>query len=197
MVTILHRHSVKPGHLDPWRALFVREVELRRRHGFTTLRAYLQEQDEPKLSWLYSHDDPDEGRRSLNADPEHQALRHDLAEHVFTNDLVRPVDLVHDALTSTDRLVVVRRYSIVGGWDEFLALWRPIADLRERHGFRVLFAAVDRERDLFTWAFDTDGTWDELPDRQRAYYDDPDRIALRGVFNHMADYTIDPARQLL
>lgn len=32
---------------------------------------------------------------------------------------------------------------------------------------------------------------------QRDYYRDPERVALRGVFDHMADYSIHPATQLL
>ena len=69
-------------------------------------------------------------------------------------------------------------------------------DVRERHGFRCLFAVADEPGDQFTWAFDFAGGWDDLVAVQRPYYADPERVALRGVFDHMADYTLDPAHRL-
>ncbi|QIK72549.1 hypothetical protein G7070_10045 [Propioniciclava coleopterorum] len=91
--------------------------------------------------------------------------------------------------------VVMRRYSILG-WPGFLDLWRRVVPLRERHGFRVLFAVSDEPHDLFTWAFDFSGAWEDFPDAQRGYYRDPARVELRGVFDHMADYALHPARPL-
>ncbi|MFT3833363.1 MAG: hypothetical protein QM711_08590 [Micropruina sp.] len=50
----LHRVSIRPRHLQPWLQLWPAEVALRSRNGFTTHQAYLQENAEPKLTWLYS-----------------------------------------------------------------------------------------------------------------------------------------------
>ena len=196
--TFLHRVSVRPRHLDAWLALWPREVVLRRRHGYESHQAYLQPYAEPKLSWLYSHPDPDAGAAAWAADPEVVAHREAAASHVFGNLLIRPVrvELLRDRPELPGRTVCLRRYSIVGGWQEFLAIWRRIVDVRERHGFRCLFAVADEPRDQFTWAFDFAGGWDDLVAVQRAYYADPERVALRGVFDHMADYTLDPARRL-
>ena len=72
-----------------------------------------------------------------------------------------------------------------------------IVPVREQYGFRCLFAVRDEPTDMFTWAFDFAGSWEEFPAAQRPYYHDPARVDLRGVFNFMADYSIHPARQLL
>lgn len=69
--------------------------------------------------------------------------------------------------------------------------------LRERYGFRCLFAVADEPKDQFTWAFDFERDWDDFAAVQRPYYADPKRVALRRVFDYMADYGLDPARRLL
>lgn len=198
MSTLLHRHSIKPGHLDAWLAAWPEQVQLRRRHGFAPLQAYLQEHAEPKLTWLYSHPDPDAGAAALASDPESVALQARLAPHVFGNLVIRPVtpELLRERPEAPDRTVCLRRYSIVGDWTRFLAIWRRIVDVREKHGFRCLFAVADQPKDLFTWAFDFAGQWADFGALQRDYYQDPDRAALRGVFDFMADYSLDPARRL-
>lgn len=196
MTLVLHRFSVKPHHLDVWRAAWPELADLRRRHGFVWHRAFVETHAEPKVTWLYSHDDPEAGEASLAADSAHRALDEHLAPHVFRNTLVRPVcpEIVTEDVTG--RLAIMRRYSIVGGWPEFLSIWRRIVSVREAHGFRCLFAVADETAALFTWAFDTAGTWEEFPAVQRPYYRDPARVVLRGVFDHMADYQITPAEQL-
>ena len=117
---------------------------------------------------------------------------------MFGNLVIRPVrvELLADVAPLPDRTVCLRRYSIVGDWQEFLAIWRRIVVVRERYGFRCLFAVADQPKDLFTWAFDFEGDWDDFAALQRPYYRDPERIELRRVFDHMADYTLDPARHL-
>ena len=95
------------------------------------------------------------------------------------------------------RIAIMRRYAIVGGGESFLSIWRRIVGVREAYGFRCLFAVWDEPHDLFTWAFDFAGDWADFPDAQRAYYADPQRVELRAVFHHMADYSIHPARQIL
>ncbi|SDB93061.1 hypothetical protein GA0111570_109101 [Raineyella antarctica] len=91
----------------------------------------------------------------------------------------------------------MRRYSIVGEWSEFLAVWRRIVPVRERRGFCCLFAVADEAEDMFTWAFDFDGDWADVGPAQRGYHQDPERVGLRRVFDFMADYAIHPATQLM
>ena len=194
----LHRVSIRPRHLDAWLALWPAEVALRRRHGFVPHQGYLQEHAEPKLTWLYSHPDPAAARLAWDADPDVTAHRSALAPHVFGNLLLRPVrtELLADRPELPGRTVCLRRYSIVGEWSEFLAIWRRIVEVRERYGFRCLFAVADEPKDQFTWAFDFAGDWDGFAEAQRPYYADPERVALRRVFDYLADYSLDPARRL-
>lgn len=200
-VTLLHRVSVKPRHEERWRELWDEERALRGEHGFVSHRAFLETLAEPKLTWLYSHPDPAAGERELVADPRWADLARRMAPHRFGNLLVRPVRV--EALTRADaasvagRIAILRRYSIVGGWDAFLDIWRRIVPVRERYGFRCLVAVADEPKDMFTWAFDFAGSWAEFPAAQRDYYHDPARVDLRGVFDHMADYSVGPADQLL
>ncbi len=196
--TWLHRFSIKPGHLDRYLDLWTEEVALRTQHGFTLRRAFVQEHAEPKLTYVYEHADA-KANDAYEASDQVRDLRERAAPHVFRNVLVRPVRV--EQMTGPDpvqssRIAILRRYSIVGDWSAFLDLWRRIVPLRERYGFGCLFAAADEEKDLFTWAFDFDGRWEDFAEAQRPYYADPERVALRGVFDHMADYTIDPARIL-
>lgn len=191
---VLHRFTVKPGHLEAWLGLWPALVAARRRAGFTWHRAFVETDAEPKVTWLYSHPDPEVGERLVEQVAAAQP-------HVFRNTLVRRVrpEVVTHATASTiaGRIAIMRRYTIVGGWPEFLAIWRQIVPVRERYGFRCLFAVVDEPADLFTWAFDFAGEWADFPAAQRDYYRDPARVVLRGVFDHMADYSIHPATQLL
>lgn len=207
---LLHRFTVRPRHLPAYLQVWPDEVVLRRRHGFTVHQAYLETDAEPKLTWLYSHPEPDAGLAALAADPTSSGLAERAAPHVFGNAVLRPVrvELLDDAHfaailayaepptggTGTARTVIMRRYSIVGAWDEFLDLWRRIVIVRRRHGFRCLFAVADEPHDLFTWAFDFAGSWADFAAAQRPYYHDPERVQLRQVFDYMADYAIHPAR---
>ncbi|MEL4358844.1 MULTISPECIES: hypothetical protein [unclassified Luteococcus] len=204
---VLHRFTVKPRHLDPYLEIWRRELALRSEYGFTSHRAFVETDAEPKLTWLYSHDDdPADAQTALALDPRWGALSAERAPHVFRNDLVRPVEpeLLTRATAESlrgcnrpERIAIMRRYSIVGGWDDFLQIWRQIVPVREKYGFRCLFAVADRPKDMFTWAFDFDGDWADFPAAQRGYYRDPARVELRKVFDHMADYCLHPARQLL
>lgn len=198
-ITTLERFTVKPGHLDAWLTLWPDAVAARRACGFTLHRAFVETDAEPKVTALWSHPDHVRGVAELATDPAAQAVARASEPHVFGNRVERPVRV--ELLTEPDaagaaRTVVMRRYSIVGGWAEFLGIWRRIVPVRERHGFRVLFAVSDEPHDLFTWAFDFDGAWDDFGAAQRDYYRDPERVELRGVFDHMADYALHPARPL-
>lgn len=197
-VTTLQRFTVRPGHLDAWLAVWPREVAARRRNGFVLHRAFVETDAEPKVTALWSHPDHVRGVAALATDPDALTVGRSAAPHVFANLVERPVRV--ELLTTPDaagetRTVVMRRYSILG-WPGFLDLWRRIVPLRERHGFRVLFAVSDEPHDLFTWAFDFAGAWEDFPAAQRGYYRDPARLELRGVFDHMADYVLHPARPL-
>lgn len=47
----------------------------------------------------------------------------------------------------------LKRYWITRDrWDEYLAVWRRIAAIRQRAGFAIPFALADRENNVFTWA---------------------------------------------
>ena len=194
--TVLHRFSIKPGHLTQYLPLWAEEVTVRRRHGFTVHRAFLETHAEPKLTMLYSHPDPPAGQAAVDADPRTAELTAAGAPHVFRNTLARPVDVEVLTPGRTDRLVVMRRYSIVGDWEEFLCIWRQIVPVRQTYGFRCLFAVADRPANMFTWAFDADCGWEDFPAAQKPYYRDPARVLLRGVFDYMADYAITPAEEL-
>lgn len=197
---VLHRFSIRPGHLDAYLELLPRVIELRVRHGFATRRLFLETHAEPKLTWLYSHPTPAQGETALRADPAFEELGDAAAPHVFRNDLVRPVEverLTHATPGSVrGRIAIMRRYSIVGDWTGFLEIWQRIVDVREAYGFRCLFAVRDEPKDMFTWAFDFAGSFADFPAAQHDYYRDPARIALRDVFDYMADYAITPAEQL-
>lgn len=197
MGTVLHRFTVRPGHLDRWLAIWPDEVALRRRHGFTVHRGFVETDAEPKVSWLYSHPDTGAAEAALRADPAFAELVSRKAGQVFGNTTIRPVDV--EVMTDSGappRTVIMRRYSITGHWDDFLEIWRRIVGVRERYGFPCLFAVADRPKDMFTWAFGFDGDWEDFAEAQRPYYHDPARIALRGVFDYLADYAIHPAHQL-
>lgn len=196
---LLHRFTVKPRHLDDWLARWPEVRAVRERHGFSWHQGYVETDAEPKVTLLWSHPDPDAGRAALDADAETSALAEALAPHVFRNTVERPVRVEWLAAAvppDPTRTVVMRRYAIIGGWEPFLEIWRRIVPVRERHGFRVLFAVADEPHDLFTWAFDYAGDWAGFGAAQRGYYRDPARVELRGVFDHMADYSLHPARPL-
>lgn len=197
VTTLLHRFTVKPHHLDAYLPLWTEEVAVRRRHGFDVHRAFVETDAEPKFTWLYSHDDPAAGEAAVRSDPNTADIEARKAGHVFANLRVRPVRVeVLNPPGDLSRTAIMRRYSITGSWREFLEIWRRVLAVRERYGFDCLFAVADEPTDMFTWAFGFDGQWADFREAQRPYYADPERVALRGVFDYMADYDIHPARQI-
>lgn len=83
---------------------------------------------------------------------------------------------------------LLRVYAIKPGkWDEFLDVWRRIVVLRRKHGFEVLFALVDRDANIFTWAVSHDEDIDQVAER---YYADPDRVALEYVADFVDDWKV-------
>lgn len=84
--------------------------------------------------------------------------------------------------------IQLRRYQIEPGrMADHLAWFPTVRAARERYGFRVLFAVVDAERSIFTWAVavddDRDGfvaldaAWMASPERVRAFETNPKVVA--------------------
>ncbi len=171
VTTLLHRFTVKPHHLDTYLSIWPEEVEVRRRHGFDIHRAFVETDAEPKFTWLYSHPDPLAGEAAVRADPQTADIERRKVGHVFRNVTVRPVRVeILNPPGDLSKTAIMRRYSITGSWIEFLDIWRQIVPVRAKYGFNCLFAVADEPQNLFTWAFDFDGTWDEFPAAQRPYY---------------------------
>lgn len=83
---------------------------------------------------------------------------------------------------------MLRRYFLKPGhWDDFLLKWRQIVPLRRKYGINVLFAVVDREKDIFTWAINHAV---DLDAAQKLYYADPARIALADIKDHLASWDV-------
>ncbi|WP_419827158.1 hypothetical protein [Sphingomonas sp.] len=88
---------------------------------------------------------------------------------------------------------LLRRYTIVGDeWEAFLDVWRRIVAVRKRHGFEVLFALVDREENIFTWAIRHPGDIDAAAE---VYYKDPERIELEIVGRYVTDWSVSTVTQ--
>jgi hypothetical protein len=88
---------------------------------------------------------------------------------------------------------LLRRYNIKpGAWEQFLEVWRRIIVVRKRHGFKVLFALVDREENMFTWAVSYDGDIDAAA---AEYYKDPERVTLEIVGDYVADHKVTKVTQ--
>lgn len=69
----------------------------------------------------------------------------------------------------------LKRYYIGDNdWDEFLAVWREIAKVRQRAGFSIPFALVDRENNVLTWAV----SHPDFAEGAARYYAEPTRKAV-------------------
>jgi hypothetical protein len=63
-------------------------------------------------------------------------------------------------MTEEGVVTLLRRYSVESdAWEPFLETWRKIATIRQRHGFEVVCAFVDREANMFTWAISYRGEY--------------------------------------
>jgi hypothetical protein len=79
----------------------------------------------------------------------------------------------------------LRRYQLVPEEvDAFVAWFPTVVAAREKYGFRVEFAYLDRERNEFTWAVSHDGDFDAVfeeynvsPERAAAFEGQPKRVA--------------------
>ena len=90
-------------------------------------------------------------------------------------------------------LVQLKRYWIAPGkWDDYLAIWRKIAAVRERCGFTICCAFADRETNVFTWAISHPdfeaGAAAYYADEERKAYSRTDHDPLTGA------YSDDPGR---
>ena len=83
---------------------------------------------------------------------------------------------------------LLRRYTIKADeWEPFLNVWRRIVAVRKRHGFEILFALVDREENVFTWAIHHPGN---IELAAKGYYADPERVELEIVERHVTDWKV-------
>lgn len=81
--------------------------------------------------------------------------------------------------------VQLRRYELVPGeMDAFLAWFPNIIPVREKYGFKVLFAVADREHNEFVWAVSHDGDFEAAfaeynvsPERAAVFEGQPTRVA--------------------
>ena len=88
--------------------------------------------------------------------------------------------------------VQLRRYEIEPGrMPDFLAWFPSLLPVRERFGFRVLFALAEHEHGTFTWAVAHDGDeaafleveaeYTASPERARVFESFPDCIASKEI----------------
>ncbi len=88
---------------------------------------------------------------------------------------------------------LLRRYTIKADeWEPFLDVWRRIVAVRKRHGFEVLFALVDRQENMFTWAISHPGNIEKAAE---GYYKDPERVELEIVERYVTDWKISTVTQ--
>jgi hypothetical protein len=199
--TIIHRYSVRTGHVDTYLDIWRQEAELRKSHGFEILFANIEPVPYYMLSWGYSYDgDIDAAEKRFLEDSRTIEIKNRSKPFVHINDTFRLVrqEMIPKKATPESvnaPLTLYRRYGIKkGAWDEFLELWHKIVMMREKYGFKVLYAFSDLEENIFTWSFSLDGDLDEVQSR---YYKDPDRVELEKIYDSMIDLNVKPVRQLL
>jgi len=74
--------------------------------------------------------------------------------------------------------VQLRRYDIEPGrMTDYLAWFPSTFPVREKFGFRLLFAYADDAADTFTWAVEHDGDEAEFREVEAAYTASPERAA--------------------
>ena len=79
--------------------------------------------------------------------------------------------------------VQLRRYEFEPGrLAGFLAWFPALVPVRERYGFRLLFALADTERETFTWAVAHDGDEAAFTAAEATYNDSPERAEVFATF---------------
>jgi hypothetical protein len=75
----------------------------------------------------------------------------------------------------------LKRYNIKSdSWNEFLEVWKKLLPIRKRFGFNILFALIDKERNIFTWAISHPGDFEAATN---SYQSDLERVALEYISN--------------
>jgi hypothetical protein len=85
--------------------------------------------------------------------------------------------------------VQIRRYELLPGMmDDFVAWFPRLVPVREAHGFTVLFAYADRERNEFVWAVSHEddfeaavARYNESPERAAVFEGQPKRVGAMHV----------------
>lgn len=95
--------------------------------------------------------------------------------------------------------VQLRRYWFEPGHLADFTAWFPsLLPVREKYGFRVLFALADREQETFTWAVAHEGDPAAFEDAEAAYNTSPERAAAFETFpGHIAKKEIGLADDVL
>jgi hypothetical protein len=79
--------------------------------------------------------------------------------------------------------VQLRRYEFEPGrLADFLPWFPALVPVRERYGFRLLFALADSERETFTWAVAHDGDEAAFTAAETTYNDSPERAEVFATF---------------
>jgi hypothetical protein len=79
--------------------------------------------------------------------------------------------------------VQLRRYVVEPGrMDDFLAWFPTLLPVREKYGFRLLFALAEREHHTFTWAVSCDGDEAAFTEQSDIYNASPERAAVFRTF---------------
>ena len=79
--------------------------------------------------------------------------------------------------------VQLRRYEFEPGrLADFLPWFPTLVPVRERYGFRLLFALADHQRGTFTWAVAHDGDEAAFTAAEQTYNDSPERAEVFATF---------------
>ena len=102
---------------------------------------------------------------------------------------IRPqIGLARKDLTDSALDVEYKRYVILPDqWKHFFATWRRVVELREKAGFRVLFALADQKSNVFTWAVAIAG---DFRSSNSSYLTGSERKKLTGIEGMMSEWEI-------
>lgn len=92
----------------------------------------------------------------------------------------------------TERTTMIRRYDLEPGTGErFLQWWsQSIPPLRERSGFTIEWAYLDREHEIFTWALSYPGDAEAFRSANAVYEALPEREAAIAVAPPLAGVAV-------
>lgn len=79
--------------------------------------------------------------------------------------------------------VQLRRYQIKPGeLERFVEYWDLVVPARQKYGFEVLFAFVDRSANQFVWAVSHEGSDDEFDASEKRLMESPEGAAIRAEY---------------